>query len=253
MHAADWFTEFFQGVATDLWTLFASPEMTAAEAEFFVAQLQLQPGASVLDVPSGNGRHAIALAQQGFKVTGVDISAEMLSKSQDDARQAGLTDNSVIRFESHDMRELAFKQQFDGAFCAGNSFGYFTPDDTMRFLQGVAAALKPTGRFLIDTSMAAESFFVTGGVKEWVEVGDILMLIENVYLPTEARVDSNLTFLRNGKSEKRTASHYVHTVGEIVRMLGAVGLVTVAAHATIDGDPFELGCDRLFLVSQKGS
>lgn len=253
MHTADWFIEFFQGVATDLWTQFASPEMTAAEAEFLMAELQLQPGASVLDVPSGNGRHAIALAHEGFRVTGIDISQEMLSQSVLDARKAGLVDCGLIRFESHDMRELAFDQQFDGAFCAGNSFGYFTPDDTLRFLRGVALALKPGGRFLIDTSMAAESFFVTGGVKEWVEVGDIVMLIENVYVPTDARVDSILTFLRDGKSEKRTASHHVHTVGEIVRMLASVGLVTVAAHATIDGDPFELGCDRLFLVSQKSS
>lgn len=246
MQTAEWFAEFFHGVATDLWTQFATPETTAAEVDFFVdvLDLHLSPDRAVLDVPSGNGRHALAMAERGLKVVGVDISDEMLAES---AKHA----SNNLRFERCDMRELKFAGEFEAVLCAGNSFGYFGYEDTMRFFKGVSAALKPEGRFLIDTSMAAESFLVNGGVKEWVEVGDIYMLIENEYVAVESRLDSQLTYLRNGIVEKRTASHYVHTVGEITRMLAASGLRAEEAYCNLDGDPFELGSDRLFLAATK--
>lgn len=244
MPSRDWFTKFFEGTPSDLWTKFASHEMTQAEAHFFGEVLALKPGDSALDVPCGNGRHAIALSARGIEITGVDLSTEMLDRCATNA-----TGN--LRFERHDMRDLPYDNQFDAAYCAGNSFGYFEPADTLCFLQGVSRALKPGGRFLIDTSMAAETYLITGGVKEWVEVEDTIMLIENRYVPLESRLDSDLTFLRNGEVLRHTASHHVHTIGEIGRMLASVGMTAITAFSTTDGDAFELGCERLFLVAQK--
>lgn len=77
------------------------------------------------------------------------------------------------------------------------------------------------------------------------------MLIENRYVPLESRLDSDLTFLRNGEVLRHTASHHVHTIGEIGRMLASVGMTAITAFSTTDGDAFELGCERLFLVAQK--
>jgi SAM-dependent methyltransferase len=244
MPAKDWFTHFFEGTPSHLWSKFATTEMTEAEALFFMDVLKLERGNQVLDVPSGGGRHAIAIALRGMDVTGVDISQEMIRKSTPHV-------SSNLRFERHDMRSLPYENQFDAAYCAGNSFGYFEPDDTLCFLQSVSKALKTGGRFLIDTSLAAETYLVTGGVKEWVEVDDTIMLIENHYVALQSRLDSNLTFLRNGAVERRTASHYVHTAGEMVRMLSSVGLTAVDSYSTTGGDPFELGCERLFLISEK--
>lgn len=244
MPTEEWFTQFFQGVATDLWRRFTTPEMTAAEVSFFVEALHLEEGQRILDVPSGNGRHAIAMAQCGFDVTGVDISEEMLAFCRQHIWDR-------LRFESHDMRALPYERQFDAAFCAGNSFGYFVPADTQRFLDGIARALKPGGRFLIDTDMAAETYLVTGGVKEWVQADDIIMLIKNEYVPLESRLDSELTYLQKGQVEKRSASHYIHTIGEIVRMLAAAGLTAEETYSTTDGDVFEIGAERLFLVARK--
>lgn len=244
MPTEEWFTQFFEGVATDLWTRFTTPEMTAAEVSFFVAVLHLDEGQRILDVPSGNGRHAIALAQCGFDVTGVDISEAMLAFCQQHIWDR-------LRFEHHDMRSLPYEQQFDAAFCAGNSFGYFIPEDTQRFLDSVARALKPGGRFLVDTAMVAETYLVTGGVKEWVQADDIIMLIQNNYVPLQSRLDSELTYLHKGQVEKRLASHHIHTIGEIVRMLAAAGMTAEETYSNTDGDAFEIGAERLFLVARK--
>lgn len=72
-----WFETFFDGLALDLWRSAVTSEQTAQEAEFLISRLKLQPGMSVLDVPCGNGRHAIQLAQHGVRMTGIDISSRI--------------------------------------------------------------------------------------------------------------------------------------------------------------------------------
>jgi SAM-dependent methyltransferase len=66
----------------------------------------LQPlgGASVLDVGTGAGRAAIALARRGATVTAVDASAEMLGAAERRAREA----NVRIAFARGDAHQLEF-------------------------------------------------------------------------------------------------------------------------------------------------
>jgi len=56
-------------------------------ASFLVEHLGLLPTGRVLDIAMGNGRNAIFLARQGFKVEGVDISAEAINKALKVARK----------------------------------------------------------------------------------------------------------------------------------------------------------------------
>jgi 2-polyprenyl-3-methyl-5-hydroxy-6-metoxy-1,4-benzoquinol methylase len=46
----------------------------------------VEPGAELIDVPCGYGRHSIPLARAGYKVTGVDRSAALLEEAR---RRAG--------------------------------------------------------------------------------------------------------------------------------------------------------------------
>jgi SAM-dependent methyltransferase len=62
-------------------------ERTAAEVSDIVRLVKRRCG-TVLDLCCGPGRHAVALAQRGFKVTGVDCSPFMLRKARQHARQA---------------------------------------------------------------------------------------------------------------------------------------------------------------------
>jgi SAM-dependent methyltransferase len=71
-------------------------------------------GLSVLDVGTGTGRAAIALALRGARVTGVDASAEMLAVARGRASSAG----ADVRFEAGDAHALPFG---DRAFAAAVS------------------------------------------------------------------------------------------------------------------------------------
>ena len=63
----NWFETFFEGLALDMWRGAMTREQTVREADFLASSLELQPGMSVLDVPCGNGRHAMELAQRGIQ------------------------------------------------------------------------------------------------------------------------------------------------------------------------------------------
>jgi SAM-dependent methyltransferase len=71
-------------------------------------------GVSLLDVGTGTGRAALALARRGGLVTGVDASREMLSVARQRAAAAGLD----ITFREGDAHALAFPDRaFDNTVC----------------------------------------------------------------------------------------------------------------------------------------
>ena len=77
----------------------------------FLAPLE---GRRILDVGTGTGRAAIALARRGAIVTGVDASAEMLQVAERRARDAGV----AVTFIRGDAHGLNFPDRsFDAVVC----------------------------------------------------------------------------------------------------------------------------------------
>jgi len=71
-------------------------------------------GRRILDVGTGTGRAAIALAKRGAIVTGVDASAEMLAVAECRAREAG----TRVTFARGDAHHLEFPDRaFDAVVC----------------------------------------------------------------------------------------------------------------------------------------
>ena len=89
------------------------------EIAAFLAPLE---GKRVLDVGTGTGRAAIALARRGALVTGVDASAEMLEVATRRAREAGLdpaaSGSGRVTFRRGDAHRLDFPDRsFDAVVC----------------------------------------------------------------------------------------------------------------------------------------
>jgi SAM-dependent methyltransferase len=241
----NWHLDFFRGVALDMWRIAMSSEQTRAEAGFLQKALRVSEPSHLLDVPCGNGRHSIELAKRGHRITGVDLSEEFIAEAQ--AKSASLPASWILA----DMRQLPWREEFDGAFCFGNSFGYLDPASAREFLTALARTLKPGARLAIETGMAAESILPGLQKTRWLKVGDIHMLSENQYDPRESRLDILYTFIRNGQEETRPSSSYVLTVNEICRMHVEAGLQVLDVLGSIGGEAYQLGSPRLIVVSEK--
>ncbi|HEY5838977.1 MAG TPA: methyltransferase domain-containing protein [Pyrinomonadaceae bacterium] len=241
----NWFETFFQGVTLDLWRRAIPPEQTTAEADFLIQNLKCAPGTHLLDVPCGNGRLTFELANRGYRVAGIDLAEEFIAE----ARMAAHDGTTAVEFILGDMRNIEGLGVYDGAFCFGNSFGFLEYADMEKFLAGVARALKPGARFLVNTAMAAESVLPDFEEQSCHEMGDIVMTIKERYVAEESCVDSEYIFERNGEIDSRKAKHWIYTVAEIRRMLERAGFEVVSCFGSLKGEAFKLGARELFVVS----
>lgn len=255
---SNWYEDFFHGVSLDLWRKAIRPEQTKAEADFLVNALQCEAASHLLDVPCGNGRLSLELARRGYRVTGVDIAEEFISEARAATMSAGflnpLADLSAqVEFLLGDMRRVEGEEIYDGAFCFGNSFGFLAYADMEDFLKGIARALKPGARFVIETGMAAESMIPKFAEHASHQIEDILLTINEQYLAEESCVDSEYIFEHDGKSEGRKAKHWIYTAAEIRRMLERAGFVVPNLYGSLKCDPFVLGSEELYVVARRVS
>jgi SAM-dependent methyltransferase len=118
---------------------------TAQEVDFLVGLLKLDPGARILDVGCGPGRHAVELARRGYAVTGVDISRRFLDVAAERARDAGVS----AAFFQVDARQMPFDDEFEAviSLCQGG-FGLMGGDDAL-VLRRIAEAARGGGRVVL--------------------------------------------------------------------------------------------------------
>ena len=244
---SQWWENFFHGVALDFWRAAVNEEQTRTEANFIQKHLGLFSGARVLDVPCGNGRLALELASRGFNLTGVDMASEFIAEAKTMSAKRDLK----IEWQERDMRDLPTWETFDGAFCFGNSFGYLEEHENAEFIASVFRALKPGARFIIDSGAIAESILPTFQEHRSFELGGITLVIDSQYDHEQARLFTDYTFIRDGKSDKRPGSQRIYTYREITELLRKLGFLVEAAYSSPTGDPYKLGAQRLLLVSEK--
>jgi SAM-dependent methyltransferase len=109
-----------------------------------LAYLHPKPEQKILDLACGKGRHSLYLNQQGYDVTGIDLSAKSIAY----ARQF---ENDHLHFAVHDMREVYQPEAFDFILNLFTSFGYFESEtENVVALQAAAQTLKHGGKLIID-------------------------------------------------------------------------------------------------------
>lgn len=245
----DWFVGFHRGLAARFWRA-AGAAMLDADERIVTALLELAPGASLLDVPCGDGRLSLRLAARGHAVVGVDLAAGELERARRAAADAGLD----ATFVAGDLRALPDVGPVDAVLSWGNSFGYLVPADTARSLAGMRGVLRRGGRLVLESSSVAESMLVKGiGGHAEHEFGGVRMTSTHSYRVAESRLESEYVFEDGqGLVEHARAAHHVHTSGEVVRLLRAAGFRDVELLGADGASPYELGASRMIAVAAAG-
>ena len=108
----------------------------------------LQPRTAV-DLACGTGSVALLLAEKGLRVTGVDMSPDMLCMASQKAD--GMKNRPV--FACQLLQELCLPRGVDLAVCALDSMDYITdPADCREAIRRVFKALNPGGCFIFDVN-----------------------------------------------------------------------------------------------------
>jgi SAM-dependent methyltransferase len=109
---------------------------------------QCQPPGSLVDLGCGTGRLTIALAQKGYRPTGVDLSPEMLRVMRAKTHALGL-DIPGIQANLVELDALA-GAAFDHAACLFSTLGLIEGwSNRLRFLSHVHRLLRQGGTFVV--------------------------------------------------------------------------------------------------------
>ncbi len=188
---------------------------------------------SVLDLGCGTGNHDLPLARRGYRVTGLDRSADQLAVARGKARAA----SASVRFVRADMRSFRMTQAFDAAVCMFGAFGYLTTTaDATACLRSVRRHLPAGGLFVFE-------FWHTPAVhprQDWFhKAGPDFELIRLGAGRFDARrrllsVEYRFFVLRAGRLTDRFDETHVlrtYTVPEMRGLLGRAGFDLLAAYA----------------------
>lgn len=111
-----------------------------------LSRLQINKNATFLDVPCGRGRHAAYLAQKGYQVTGIDLSAENIRFAKEKYQNL-----PNVEFFVHDMRVTFRENYYDYVLNFFTSFGYFeTEIENIACLKALASNMKDKGLLILD-------------------------------------------------------------------------------------------------------
>ncbi len=230
--ARPWYEEYF--VDHHLATLaHVTPHATRREASFVLESLAAPEGGDLLDIGCGPGRHALELAAGGYRLVGVDFSLPYLVRAADEAQRRGV----AVSFVHADMRSLAFRSQFDGAYCLGGSFGFFDEDGNRRALESAMHALRPGGRLLLE---ALNRDYVAHDLpgRAWFE-GDGCAVLDEIdfnFSTSRAEIQRSIVF-DDGRQVTAELSIRLYSLHELHRLLEQVGfrVIELSGHFATRG------------------
>jgi len=246
LNKKEWWIDFFSGPSSYVQQKVKSKEETRAEADYIRNLLRPLKKAKILDVPCGNGRLSLEFASCGYELTGVDVTRSLIEVAKETASKVG----AKISYECMDMRKLPWQEEFDAAFCFWGSFGYFDDEGNMEFLNAVSQALRPGGRFLLETQ-TLETVLPNFRERLWRQVDDVFILETGFYNPVNSTIEAEVTFIRNGKTTKYPITTRFYTYQELCKMFERAGLVNCDGYESMTMNPFRLGAKRLTLVGTK--
>lgn len=121
-------------------------------------QLLPGPGASVVDLGSGDGQNAIKFARLGYCVTGVELSPTATDMARNAAEEQGLDIDFVIG----DVTSLETME--DGSFDLAADIGCLhmlaQRDHRHQYFRQVRRILKPRGKYLLFTHMTTRDVLI---------------------------------------------------------------------------------------------
>jgi SAM-dependent methyltransferase len=203
--------------------------------------------ASVCEVACGTAEIARRFARQGHRVTGVDISEDMI-------RVARAKCGAEVDLRVGAMERLTLERPVDLIVCCYDSLNRLaTPEDLAATLGRFAASLSPGGHVVCDlaTRHHLERDWGTGVVRS--VNGGIESIWQTVWHPREARLTVHVTAFVPGPDGEtiavtERAEEYAHAKGAVEAAVANAGLTVLEVRDMLPWDPGTEAGERLFYL-----
>ncbi len=210
---------------------------------------KMPANARVLDVCCGTGYLARLLVSRGLRVTGIDVSAEMVGCARRNVAEA--------EFLVADCRDFHLPGRFHGAVSTFDSLNHvLTMPDLERVFCNVHQALRRGGLFAFD--MLLEEAYRTRWADNFALVRDdhVLAITGNGFHETTRLAECRITMFRlDGNVWQRsdiTVTERCYTAQEITQALDAAGFTGINLYDARDlGMQGDLGEGRVFVTAQR--
>ena len=146
---------------------------------------------TLCDCACGTGSLTVRFAERGVRVTGVDLSGEMLARAQEKARRRGVQ----AMFVRQDMCALELPRPVDALVCGCDGVNYLLDDGRLNaFFAQARASLKPGGALAFDVSSPYKLEKTLGNGFFGEEREDVAYLWSNRFDPRSRTISMDLTF-----------------------------------------------------------
>ncbi len=216
-----------------------------------LAREGLKPRTAV-DLACGTGSVALLLAQRGLRVTGVDMSEEMLCEASQKAQEQ---DNQPM-FVCQKLQRLRLPRGVDLAVCALDSLDYITdPADCEEAIRRVYKALNPGGCFIFDVNTPEKLRAMDGQV--------FLDEDDDVYCVWRGEFDEQTNICSYGMDlfqreedcwyrSFEEHKEYAYSESQLRGYLKAAGFTSIAVYADRRFEAPAPGEQRIYIKARKG-
>ena len=210
--------------------------------------LSLNGKEKILDVPSGLGRHSIALAELGYSVVGLEYAQRFV----DEARRVAESLNVAVNFFQGDMRNLPYEDQaFDVVLCLWSSLGYFDHSDNQKTVNEFGRVLQRGGRLLLDVwNPYAMSAFHSP--QHWHRFDDGTYSLSALsFDPNTGSYKETICFIRGDAIHEKRITVRLYTPPELKVIFEKAGFKVVATTSAIGGKPATVRSERWYWLLER--
>lgn len=221
----------------------------------FYKQIMAREGCNpvtAVDLACGTGSVALLLAREGLRVTGVDMSEEMLAVACQKTQEL---DNPPV-FVCQCLQQLRLPKGVDLAVCALDSLDYITdPEDCREAIRRVYKVLNPGGLFIFDVNTPEKLRAMDGQV--FLDEDDDVYCVWRGEFNEERNICSYGMdlFQRKGKLWERSFEEhreYAYSQQQLTEYLKNAGFTHIRVYGDGTFDAPGPGEQRIYFSARKG-
>ncbi len=182
-------------------------------------------GVKGLDLACGSGIITRFLAKNGYRMSGMDYSEQMLTQ----AKLLSDKERLNVSYFKGDLNNLKTFEKYDFITCINDGINYVKQEKLVNCFKSIAKSLNTGGIFLFDVSSEYKLKSVIGNNMFGEDREDVSYLWFNTLKESSVEMDLSF-FIKNGETYiKKEESHvqYIHIESEIESALVKAGLTLI--------------------------